>query len=480
MRKSLKLSAIALLTTAMTVLPAHALSLNLNGDGPLVDLGNDNNADATVGVDTGSVLGGDDGGGADANATLDVNLNDLGGDDDSLDSVIDDDGDGGLVNLGDENDLVDLDNDGDSIVDLGGDDGDLLDLGGNGDVLDLGDDDNSLTGVADVDVDLGDGDRLLDLGKDGDLLDLGTGPLLDLRGDPETDAVVEADLGGGELLDTGETRRLLDLGSTGDLLDLRGTGDLLDLGSTGDLLDLGPGNLLDLDGGDAEEVALDLGNTKIDADLNPSDNDAPLARLTLGTGDDGVAGTGLLSGTDGTATVGGGNAANISLGTNDDGTGSGGGGSGGDSNGAAGNGGGGSAVGGGGNSGGGSAGPVGGNGGSGDDDGDLFAAATTGTTACMTLDAAQLDQLMQRHTYNSATFNSWASARALKIVEVDFCDQAVAQVAAAASSSSNVARLQAFLAAQAKVSAGLRSKGHSAGDVIAADHSGEVLIVYVI
>jgi hypothetical protein len=468
----------------MTVLPAHALSLNLGGDEPLVDLGNDNNADAGVSVDTGGVLGGSDSDsdGADANATVDVNLNDIAGsddDDDTLDSVVDDDGDGGLVNLGGEDDLIELDNDGDSIIDLGGDDGDLLDLGDNGDPLELGGDD-SLTGVADVDVDLGDGDRLLDLGNSGDLLDLGTGPLLDLRGDTDTDAVIEADLGGGELLDTGETGSLLDLAGTGELLDLGGTGDLLDLGSTGDLLDLGPGALLDLDGGNSEEVALDLGNTKIDADLNPSGDDAPLARATLSTGDDGVAGTGLLSDTDGTATVGGGNAANISLGTNDDGAGLGGGGSGGDSNGAAGNGGGGSASGNGSNSGGGSASPANGNGGSGNDDGDLFAAATTGTAACMTLDAAQLDQLMRRHVYNSATFNSWASARALKIVEVDFCDQAVADVAAAASGSDNVARLQAFLAAQAKVSAGLRSKGYAAGDVIAADHSGGVLIVYVI
>ena len=92
----------------------------------------------------------------------------------------------------------------------------------------------------------------------------------------------------------------------------------------------------------------------------------------------------------------------------------------------------------------------------------------------------QLDQLIDRHTYNRATFNSWASARQLKIVEVEFCDRAVAEIAAAVGDSANVARLQAFLAAQAKVRAGLQSKGYSTGDVIAADHSGSVLIVYVI
>ncbi len=436
MRKSLKLSAIALLTTAMTALPAYALSLNLGGDEPLVDLGNDNNADATVSVDTGDVLGDDDDGGADADAAVEVNLNDIGGDSSggTLDTVVDDDGDGGLVNLGGDGDLVDLNSNGDSVVDMGGD-GDLLELG-----------------------------------SSGDLLDLGGGPLLDLTGDPATGAVIEADLGGGDLLDTGET---------GSLLNLGGSGDLLDLGSSGELLDLGSGNLLDL-GDSSEDVALDLGNTSVDADLNPGSDDAPLARVTVTTDEDGVAGTGILPDTDGTATLGGGNAASVSLGTNDDAADLGGGGAG---NGAGAGNGSGSGNGAAGGSGGGVAGPANGNGGSGSggsDSGDLFAAANADASACLTLDAAQLDQLIARHTYNSATFNSWANARSLKIVEVDFCDQAVADVAAAASGSSNVARLQAFLAAQAKVSSGLRSKGYSAGDVIAADHSGEVLIVYVI
>lgn len=328
MRKSLKFSAIVLLATAMTALPAYALSLNLGDEGPLVDLGNDNNADATVSVDTGNLLGGDDDdGGTEADATIDVNLGSVGGDSSgSLDNIIDNDGDGGLVNLGGNNDLIDLDSDGDSLVDLGG---------------------------------------------DGDLLDLGGGALLDLSGDPEADAILEADLGGGELLDMGET------------------GSILDLGGNDDLLDLGDGGLLDLDS--SEDVALDLGNA---------------------SGGSGNGGSGNGSGS-----------------------------------------------------------------GSGDD---LSAAANADNAACMTLDAAQLDELIQRHNYNRTTFNSWASARSLKIVEVDFCDEAAVDVAAAAGGSSNVARLQAFLAAQAKVRAGLESKGHSASDVIAVDHSGDVLIVYVI
>ena len=461
MRKSLKLSAIVLLTTAMTAFPAYALSLNLGADGTLVDLGNDSNSDGTVSLDTGDLLGDDSGSsGTDADATLDVNLGSS-GDGGSLDDVIDNDGDGGLVNLGGDTDLIDLDSDGDSLIDLGGD-GDLLDLGdGAGGLIDL------------ADIDLGDGD-LLDLGNDGDLLDLGSGPLLDLSGNTETEALIEADLGGGELLDLGETGSILDLGAGGELLDFGGSGDLLDLGG-GELLDLGL----------SEDVALDLGNTRIDVDLDADGGDDPLATVSISTDQDGVAGTGVLPDTSGTATVAGGNAASVSLATNDDAPGSDG--SGGGSNGNSGSGSdSGNGYGGFGGDGNGSAGGngagrgFGGSSGGNGSDGAFFAAANSNNAACMTLTAAQLDELIQRHTYNRATFNSWASARSLKIVEVDFCDDAAVDVAAAADGSSNVARLQAFLAAQAKVKAGLESKGHSAGDVIAADHSGNVLIVYVI
>ena len=350
--KSLKLCAIALLTTAMTALPAYALSLNLGGEGPLVDLGNDSNADATVSVDTGNLLGGNSSGGTNADATVDINLGDIGGDG-SLDSVIDDDGDGGLINLGGDADLIDLNGNGDSVIDLGGD-GNLLDLGGTDSLVDL------------ADVDLGGSGNLLDLGNDGDLLDLGNGPLLDLGTNPESRALIEADLGGGDLLDFGETGGILDPGGAGNLLDLGGNGNGFGGGSGGPAIGNGAGGI------------------------------------------DGGSGGGLLA------------SASTDAGVN------------------------------------------------------------AGADACLTLDAAELDQLIQRHIYNRATFNSWASAQSLKIVEVDFCDVAVADVAAAASGSANVASLQAFLAAQAKVNAGLQSKGYSAGDVIAADHSGEVLIVYVI
>ena len=72
------------------------------------------------------------------------------------------------------------------------------------------------------------------------------------------------------------------------------------------------------------------------------------------------------------------------------------------------------------------------------------------------------------------------SAGKLKVVKVDFCDDSAASVGQTAGSDANVGRLQAFLQAQTKVREGLRSQGYTAKDVVAADHDGNVLIVYVI
>ena len=90
-----------------------------------------------------------------------------------------------------------------------------------------------------------------------------------------------------------------------------------------------------------------------------------------------------------------------------------------------------------------------------------------------------LAQLVNRHEYGRTTFNSWANARSLRVVEVNVCDGSDARVSEAIAGDANIARLQAFFAAQAKVRAGLQSQGHTPGDVIAADHDGSVLIVYV-
>ena len=73
MKNKTRLSTIALFAAALAVTPAAALSLNLGGSGPLVDLGNGNNADATVSVDTGNLLGGSGNGDdtIDADAVID-------------------------------------------------------------------------------------------------------------------------------------------------------------------------------------------------------------------------------------------------------------------------------------------------------------------------------------------------------------------------------------------------------------------------
>jgi hypothetical protein len=49
----------------------------------------------------------------------------------------------------------------------------------------------------------------------------------------------------------------------------------------------------------------------------------------------------------------------------------------------------------------------------------------------------------------------------------------------AVDSSANVARLKSFLAGQSKVRDGLAQTGHTPNDVIAADSSGDELVVYV-
>lgn len=485
MRKYFKLSAIALLTTAVSGLPAHALSLNLGGNGPLLDLGNGNDANATVSVDTGNLLvsspANDN---VEADAAVQVNLNNvLGGNGDTdggvVGGIINDGGDGGVVNLGGNGGLVnlgDIDDSDDGFVDIeigstGQGSGGLLDLGGAGSLLNLGSDGGllDLNGEGSVIADLAiDGEGgLLDLG-DSDLIDLddlglGGGPLLDLSGDPGVDALVEIDIADLDLLDPGST------------------------GSIGGLLDLGEGDLLDLGGDTQDLVALNLLGTTVDADVNLGGGSEPIVDVNIGTGDDGVAGTGLLPDTDVDATAGGDNLATVTVTSGDDGAGGSGGnggtGSGGNGSGGSGGGGGNGAGSGAGGLppavGGGMAPGNGGSSGGGSSSAGIDLAAVD-AAACLTLSSAQLDELIKRHTYNRATFNSWASAQSLKIVEVDLCDREIADVAAAVGASTNVARLQAFLAAQAKVRAGLQSKGFAPGDVIAVDHNGEILTVYVI
>lgn len=393
MKNTIRLSTIALLAAALAVTPASALTINLGGNEPLVQLGGSDDSGAAVSVETddllggsgGGILGGSDGGGSnDTNATVDLDLGNT----------------------------------------TGAGTGTLLDLGGS---------------------------------SGGQLLDFGDGYLLDLSGNDETDAVVDLDL-----TSTGG------IGETGNLLDLGGSGRVLSLtGTSGD-----------------EDVLLDLGNTDVVGDVNLENDDDPTARVDL-IGNDGVARSGLLRGTDGLVTLGGDNAATISLSdSGDDGTGGDGTGTGSDGGDGTGNGGDGDGD-GAGNAGAASAGS--------NTAGTMAASSRTatnttartnlranaGATACLDVGANQIGQLVDRHTYDEQTFKAWADARSMKIVEVDICDRAVAQVETALDGSANIARLQAFLASQAKVRAGLQSTGYTTNDVIAADDGGDTLIVYV-
>lgn len=471
MYKHLRISAIALMTTALSVAPAAALSINLGGDGPLLDLGNSNNKGATLSVDTNAVLGS---GGTSSEAGVEVNLGnvtgtgnggvlglgregkllDLGG----SDGLIDFNGDGPLLNLGSDTDaaVINLGTNG-NLLDLGGTNG-LIDLNGDGPVLNLGSDPDAAV------INLGSDGNLLDLGDDGFLLDFGEGGLLDLGGGGDAtvdvallgeNGVLDLDSSGSlaglglegldDLLDLGTTGSIVDLGTTGNLLDLGGTDGLLDLGN-GELLNLGDGQPL-LDFGEDPTVALNLLGTNVDVQLGGKNK--PLAKIKVGVDDDGLAGTGVLGGTNATISVGGGS-----------------GGGGGD-------------------------GPDGpdnpdnpnpnnpnpnnpgsGNGGSGN-------SLTASADACLSLTEAQLRDLVNRHAYTQATFRSWAGTNSLKIVPVDLCEGVVSKVSMTVGGDANIARLQAFLGGQAKVRAGLASQGYSPSDVIAADRDGQVLVIYV-
>jgi hypothetical protein len=387
--KHLRISVIALMSAALTVAPAAALSLNLGGDGPLLDLSNKNNSSATVSIDTNAVLGKKKSNGSSTTGGL-LNLGSVTGSGSGSGGVVDRGNSGNLLNLGK---------------------GGLLDLNGNGDTQ--------------LDVILLGKNGLLDLDSSGSLLGIGldsTNYLLDFGTTSGTG---------------GRSGRLIDLGDSGGLLDL-GNGEFFNLGGNEPLLEFGDDPL----------VALNLLGTNVDVQLGGKGK--PLAKVTVGVDDDGVAGTGLLGGTGASVTIGSG-------------------------------------------SGGGSDGPDdpddpdnpdnpdnpnnpnnpgNGNGGSG-------SALMASADACLSLTEAQLRELVNRHDYSQATFRSWAGTNSLKIVPVDLCEGVVSKVSMTVGGDANIARLQAFLGGQAKVRAGLAAQGYSAADVIAADRDGTVLVIYV-
>lgn len=449
--KSTKLSTIALFAAALATTPVSAVSLNLSGDGALVDLGDGGNADATVSVDTGDVLGSDG-------------------------------SDGGLLDLGGDGDLLDLGGTGTggALLDLSGDDESdaavEIDLGTTGSI---GTDTGSGTGLFDLGA-----DGLLNLGSEGTIIDLGGEPLLDLSGNDDADAAVEIDLGETGSIGGGDV-------AAGRLLDLGGDAGLVDLADDGDVFE--PGT----------DATADLGDTDVLADVNLGGGEEPLLDLNLANDDDGVAGTGPLPNTLGKTALGGGNVATIALSSPD----SAGGGDGADDGTGGGDDGAGGTTGGGGDSGGGGTGGTGdesdGTDGTVGDDGDdpgiddeatgaigtlpprvpaataRVGAAASGEASCLSLTGQDINYLVERHDYDWPTFTTWAEATSMNVVEVDLCDDVAANIQLAVEASANVDRLQDFLAAQAKVRAGLQQTGHSTEDVIAADDAGDTLVVYV-
>ena len=444
MKNKTKLSTIALFAAALAATPVSALSLNLGGDGPLVDLGDGGNADATVSVDTGNVLGGGAGDGDD---------------------------DGGLLDLGGNGNLLDLGGTGTggALIDLSGDDETdaaiEIDLGTTGAI------DGGGTGLFDIGA-----DGLLNLGSEGTIVDLGDGPLLDLSGNDDADAAVEIDLG--------ETGSIGGDGITGGrLLDLGGDAGVVDLTDDGDVF--APGT----------DATADFGDSRLLGDVNLGGGEGPLLDLDFANEDDGLAGTSLLPNTLGKTAIGGGNVATFAL-SNPDSTGSGDGGDDGTGGGADATGGADDTGGTGGDSDDGTDGTVG------DDEDDpgiddeatgaigtlpprvpaasaRGRAAAGGGSSCLSLTGQDINYLVERHDYDWPTFTTWADATSMNVVEVDICDDVEANIDLAVEASANVDRLQGFLASQAKVRAGLQQTGYTTEDVIAADDAGDTLVVYV-
>ena len=121
---------------------------------------------------------------------------------------------------------------------------------------------------------------------------------------------------------------------------------------------------------------------------------------------------------------------------------------------------------------------VGGSGGSGGTisaGGRRVASLDSRTGACFTPNAQQIAKLSSRHTYEPATFSTWSGATSIKVVDVGVCDNAAASL----TSQPNIDRLQAYIDGNAALKAGLGKAGHSSGDVVAVDRTGQNLVVYV-
>lgn len=440
MNKNLVLSGVALSVLALACAPAAAQSINL--------LGGSDNGGISIDLGVGGSSGGSDGGSG------------TGGGSGSS---------GGLLNLGGSlsgnggGGLLSLDGDADAVVnlDLDGTDGDLLDvlndsdvrLGLFGDGNETADVDFSTNGGLDLDVDLlGTG------GTDaGGLLD-DSDVIFNLFGSGDDVADVEVNTDNGldinaNLLGTGGNGvGAIDLGGVTDNLvdevnvDLFGDADRT-LGIDADTTDDGIVADVDLLGGGATGGGL-LDGVDVNLDLFGPD---------AGSG----GGTGNGSGNTGGGTQTGGTGG---------GTGTGGGGTAPDPTHT-------------GSTGGGTAGP-----GTGTGTGAAVpppvriastAAAATTSGSCFSPNAAQVDHLLSRSSYDATVAAQWKAADKVQVVEVNLCADARSTLNAAIVADPNLQFLQAAVAADAQIS-GRIAPEHQPSDVLAVDVSADSdLTVYV-
>jgi len=103
--------------------------------------------------------------------------------------------------------------------------------------------------------------------------------------------------------------------------------------------------------------------------------------------------------------------------------------------------------------------------------GGIKVASLNGNVKCFTPNATQLAKLTGRHTYGPATFSAWAEMSSVKIVDVGLCNGVGTDI----SSDPNIAKLQAFVSGSAVIRANLAKAGRSPGDVIAVDKSGSTV-----
>lgn len=95
--------------------------------------------------------------------------------------------------------------------------------------------------------------------------------------------------------------------------------------------------------------------------------------------------------------------------------------------------------------------------------------------SCFTPNPRQVMQLVNRHAYVPATFQSWAGAVTIKVVDAGVCDAAAARIDA----QDNIGRLQAYISSDPQLRSQIEQWGHAPSDVIAVDRQGQTLIVYV-